>query len=267
MLRTALLPHYTTTVHVRPVRAAYFIEESDLQSFERAARIAATQWGGLYNLIVPVVIAREEQPIHAYFAHLLGLFEPDVFVAYEDGPSSTGLKQVIARFLANAFPWRDIRIADGGSFDEHDHSMHAVGVVPDDERKRTVSIPKVAGWSSAVNLSVFGEVYPGQEDLYNEQLTTAAEVLDPTSDALWDVLTDTAWSQSPLNLTSFKLHPQIVTDGFEYNAFDLVLGESVNALCWFWATRAVREVTHPVSRTGKADDPVPVRCRHYRQCS
>lgn len=243
MLRTALLPHYTTTVHVRPARVAYFIDESDLQSFERAARIAATQWGGLYNLIVPVVIAREEQPIHAYFAHLLDLFEPDVFVAYEDASRSTGLKQVVARCLASALPWRDIRLADGDSFDENDHSMHAVAVVPDDEHKQRVSLPIVDGWSSAVNLAVFGGIYPGQEALYNEQLVTAAETLAPTSDALWDALTNTTWNRSPLNLTSFKLHPKIVTGGFEYNAFDVVFGESVNALCWFWATRAVREVT------------------------
>jgi hypothetical protein len=242
MIGTALLPHYTTTVHVRPARVAYFIEESDVHSFERAARIAATQWGGLYNLIVPVVIAREEQPIHAYFAHLLNLFEPDVFVVYEDGPSNAGLKEVVTRFLANALPWRDIRIADGGSFDDNDHSMHAVAVVPDDEHTRTVALPIVSGWSSAINLAVFGGIYPGQDALYNEQLVTAAETLEPTSDALWDALTDTTWSRSPLNLTSFKLHPKIVTDGFEYNAFDVVFGESVNALCWFWATRAVREV-------------------------
>lgn len=243
MLRTPLLPHYTTTVHVRPLRVAYFIEESDLQSFERAAGIAATQWGGLYNLIVPVVIAREEQPIHAYFAHLLDLFEPDVFVAYEDASRSAGLKQVVARCLASALPWRDIRLVDGGSFDEDDHSMHAVAVVPDDVHKHKVSLPMVNGWSSAVNLAVCGAIYPGQEALYNEQLVAAAETLNPTSDALWDTLTNTTWSRSPLNLTSFKLHPKIVTDGFEYNAFDVVFGESVNALCWFWATRAVREAT------------------------
>ncbi|PYQ91582.1 MAG: hypothetical protein DMG02_06260 [Acidobacteria bacterium] len=243
MLRTPLLAHYTTTVHVRPTRVAYFIDESDMPAFERAAQIAVTQWGGLYNLIVPVAIAREAQPIHGYFAHLLELFEPDVFVAYEDGPTSAGLNEVVTRFLAGAFPWRDIRLIDGRSFDENDHSMHAVGAVPDDERKRTVSIPKVPGWSSAVNLAAFGKVYPGQEDLYNEQLATATEVLDPTSDELWELLTTTAWNRSPLNLTSFKLRPTIVTDGTEYNAFDIVFGESVNSLCWFWATRAVREVT------------------------
>src|SRR5262245_23304415 len=34
MIQTPLPPHYTTTVHVRPVRVAYFIEQSDMTAFE-----------------------------------------------------------------------------------------------------------------------------------------------------------------------------------------------------------------------------------------
>lgn len=244
MIPTPLSPHYTTTVHLRPVRVAYFIEESDLHALERAAGIATTQWGGIYNLIVPVAIERKQQPIHGYFMRLLELFEPDIFVAYQDEARHPGLKVAVSRILTDRFPWRDTPIVDGNSFDDNDHSMHAVTVLPDDDRNRSaVSLRSVPTWSSAANLVAFGRVYVGQEDLYKEQLLTTVEALDPSSDSVWDALTDSNWNASVLNLTSFALHPRVVTDGSEYNAFDVVFGESVNSLCWFWAARAVREAT------------------------
>jgi hypothetical protein len=244
MIRRPLLPHYTTTVHVRPTRVAYFVEESDRIGFERAASIATTQWGGIHNLIVPVAIERDEQPVHWYFLDLLELFEPDVFVAYADQTRSESLRTSVLRMLAQRFPWRDVNLVDGNVFDRIDGSMHALAVLPDDERgRKSLVCRSVESWSSVVNLAVFGRIYEGQESLYSEHLSTTAETLDPVTTAFWDASADSAWNTSVLNLTSFRLHPRSVAGGSEHNAFDIVVGESVNSLCWYWSARALREAT------------------------
>jgi hypothetical protein len=91
--QVASQPLYDTTLHIRPIRVAYFVGEDDRASFERAAALATTQWGGLFNLVVPVR-AMGSSPIHAYYRNLLTLFEPDRFVVFaahdDEGVGSVG---------------------------------------------------------------------------------------------------------------------------------------------------------------------------------
>lgn len=242
MIESSLDQYYNTTIHTRPLRVAYFIRQGDLGGFERAARIATTRWGGMHDLIVPISIGADRQ-IHPYFAHLLKLFEPDIFVQFLGvADDSENLQAEIDQLLARLFPWRRVRTLSGDAFEANDNSVHALGAIPSTTKGGgQLLCPIVHGWSSAVNSALFGRVDSGQVADYEAELTIQSEDVSHDDEGIWEIQFRTAWDASPINLTTFHLSPLQVTGGPESNHFHIVFGESANALCMFWNTRALAD--------------------------
>jgi hypothetical protein len=242
MLKSLNIPPLPATVHFRPVRAAFFVPTNSSDAFIRAATVATTQWGGLHTLIVPT--DDQASPcFHWFFRELLELFEPDLFVDFSDG--SDAFRASVERDLRIQFSWRSPLLQAGNAFEVHDHSLHALAAIPDEEMaSRALWSPEVSHRSAAANAAVFGQVYSGQaSDYANAFSAVRTHKLDSTSPDFWERQIETGWAASPINVTSFHLRPLLVSDGMEAPYFDIILGDSVNSLCLYWGIRAVREIT------------------------
>lgn len=242
MIESSLEQYYNSTIHTRPLRVAYFICEGDLTAFERAATIATSRWGGLHDLIIPIRLGPERQ-IHTYFAQLLRLFEPDIFVQFFGETEDTEkLLADVDHQLAQLFPWRRIATQYGDAFEANDNSVHALGAIPPGAKGgRALQCPHVKEWSSAVNSALFGRIDAGQVADYAAELTIQDEDVLCSDEKLWELQFRSAWNKSPINLTTFHLSPLQVTGGHESNHFNIVFGESAEALCLFWNSRALAD--------------------------
>jgi hypothetical protein len=250
MLTTPLDPYYNTTIHTRPLRFAYFIGETDSTGFERVASVASTQWGGLHNLIIPIRPAADP-PIHNYYRSLMSPFEPDRIVAYCSDHGADDFRSFVRGLLTELFPRRAASVLAGDVFDTQDHSLHALAVIPSStKRGQVLQCPQIPAWSTLVNCALFGRIYPGQENDYRSELTLSQTEHNLASDSAWNSQFQTAWNSSPINLTTLHLSPLVVSDGVESNQFEIILGDSVNALCLFWNSRALAEITR-FSDTGR----------------
>ncbi len=240
MIASPLRSHVNTTVHFRPLRVAFFIRESDEPAFIRATTIATTQWGGIYCPVVPVAVD-QEPPLHAYFEEVLRLFEPDIFV--ELAEADEGFRRNLTGRLAALFPRRKINLANGRGFERNDQSLHAIGAVPEHVRLREdLKLPERANLPLAARSAVFGRIETDALNYYSKNFGGLKTVAVGEHDG-WEAQHTSAWNASPVNLTNYGLHPLLVTDAMEAPWFDLVVGESVQALCLYWTMRAVREIT------------------------
>lgn len=239
MFVSALASSLNTTFHVRPLRAAFFIPETDQSAFMRAATLATSQWGGLHSLIVPVRLDRTP-PLHRYYLKVLSLFEPDTFVELASGDEA--FRASLQATLDDLFWWRKIQLHWGDGFELQDPSMHALAPIPEQARvSRVLHMPATAGWPPEVNAAVFGRIADADLDAYRTQFGQVGGGRIVAS--VWGEQRSTDWAASPINLTTYGLAPLLVTDGRDAPWFDLVVGESVASLCLYWAVRAVREIT------------------------
>lgn len=238
MFVSALASSLNTTFHVRPLRAAFFIPETDQSAFTRAATLATSQWGGLHSLIVPVRLDRTP-PLHHYYLKVLSLFEPDTFVELASGDE--GFRASLQATLDGLFWWRKIQLNWGDDFELHDRSMHALSPIPEQARAgRSLHLPEIEGWPVEVNSAMFGKIANDDRDAYRTHFSDIGG--GRVVGSVWDEQRSSDWAASPINLTTYGLAPLLVTDGRDAPWFDLVVGESVPSLCLYWAVRAVREI-------------------------
>ena len=136
MLKSPTIPPFPATVHFRPVRSAFFVPTNGSDAFIRAATVATTQWGGLHTLIVPT--DDQASPcFHWFFRALLDLFEPDLFVDFSDG--SDAFRSSVETELRSQFSWRSSLLQAGKTLEMHDHSLHALAAIPDEEMSSRLS--------------------------------------------------------------------------------------------------------------------------------
>jgi hypothetical protein len=245
MLKTPLSPHYKTTAHVRPVRVAYFIPEVDEATFHRVVTLATTQWGGILSLIIPVRLS-ESPPFHRYYHEILRLFEPDWFVEFSSESDAAVFRRLVQSELEQLFPMRTVKLTYGSWFEEHDDIVYSPYAVRGGIKEPTsLSLPRVEGLSPAANAAMFGAIAPDQEKYYKEvfrELLPAPIVAG--SSTFWETQFLADWNVSPINATSYHMRPVQVVGGIgDAPWFELIVGESTNMLCLYWASRALRMAT------------------------
>jgi len=244
MLQTPLQQQYRVRINVRPIKYAYLVREDDTENLARVIKLLCTQWGGMLSLIIPV---QSDLTIRPLFEHLLKLHEPDRFVDYLTDPKEQDFEghRHLQRYLEGLWPDRRISLQLGHLFEEHDHTAHALAVVRDEDlRTHTLTAYEFLGPSAdrLILLALFGAIFAGQEEYYEEILEVEQQQIGVDSEEFWERQFDNSPFASVLNLTTYGVSPSRVTGGLqESNHFDVVLVRSLNSLCMYWDYRATRE--------------------------
>lgn len=258
MLRTPLEERSKFTINVRPVKIAYFVRDHDTESLTRILRFICTQWGGIRNVIIPVLADLTIAPI---FQKFLQVHEPDKFVSYldEEKVQSTENQRWLRRQMEDLFPGRSIDIHNAASFESRDRTAHPLSMfnMEDIKRYRTPT-PKFFGGEEVLlpdcklggngvttwmQLALYGAVYPGQEELYQKLFTLNPIPVDVGTELFWQDQVHSDPFSSILNLTGYGVVPRGSANASSAysNHLDVVLVNSVTSACLFWNLRGLRE--------------------------
>ncbi len=268
MVPTALDDAYKLKVNLRPAKFAYFFHEEDADALTQILRFVCTQWGGLRTILVPV---QRDGSIHSFFAHLLRLADPDGFVGDFNGwnRNPPGIHQGTLASLQALFPGRTLHLQQMRWFREFDPAPHPIHVLTDEDRQSkslgryTLDNDFGKPW---LGLALFGSIYPGQEEAYDENLTIADREVAVTSSAFWESQYVDDPFGSVLNLTAYGMRPHKVVGSTRTNSFNLVLVESPLDLCYYWNLRSLRESTQFDRDLGRRTFLVPAELLADRAC-
>lgn len=261
MISTPLQPQYKTRINVRPVKHAYFVREDDVENLTRVMRYVCTQWGGIGNLIIPV---RSDLSIAPTFERFLKHHEPDIFVGFLRGSKERDYEDhwEIQRYLCGIFPHRMISLEIDDIFVRHDHAMHPLGAVPPEQLRSNKLIshqffgPEEDRW---LLLALFGAIYEGQYENYADEAQLENAGIMAGNTAFWYAQCANSPFTSILNLTGYGIAPYFAEGDGESNTFDVVLVNSVNSLCMYWALRASREAEQFHRESGRRTILLPER--------
>lgn len=250
MIENNLRDRYKLRINVRPVKHAYFILEDDWTTLADVIQLTGTQWGGIRNLILPVKANLSMAPI---FKDMLRLHEPDRFIGYVTRSADRDYEphNQFQRQLVNLFPNRRISLQQGQFYAKQDDTAHALHVLADDDlQNKHLIIQKPASSSTDkhIPLAVYGAIYPGQEDYYASTIQLRHEEVVVGSKEFWAGQLNRDPFASVVNLTAHHISAYMVTDWFDSNVFDVVVGDDINSICMYWNFRATREATHFSSR-------------------
>jgi hypothetical protein len=233
--------------NIRPVKIAYFVKQDEPTALANVLQLICTQWGGIRHLIIPIDDSLSIWPL---YERLLIFHEPDWFIDYWDWGKQDGLDlhNRLQRHLREIFPHRSIGLQNGIYFEKSDRTAHALHVIADEELKSNQLLNRrvVTEGCDLINLALYGRVYSGQEEFYEETIGLNNDEIELGSENFWLSQFDIDPFSSVVNLTSFGIAAYRVTDGglSGFDHFDIVLAESVSDICLYWNTRAVREVVH-----------------------
>lgn len=239
-------------LNVRPLRFAYFILDEDREAFERVVRNICTQWGGIRNFIIPVPRDMQLWPIAEQF---LEIHPPDRFVSYL--PDDVELTALTNR-LRLLFPGVAVQLLKGTHWEKHDHSAHALSVLPFDiplspetdlspvetEKQSLVThlLPE-GGDDNLYLLTIFGACYPDPEDTYKKVFNLQPTLIAPQDANIWRLQYERAPFSSVLNLTGYNVTAREISNSMNDLVFHVVVTESVFDLFLYWNYRGLREAT------------------------
>ena len=234
--------------NIRPIKTAYFIKPDDLTELLNVLRLINTQWGGLRHLIIPVDNTAVITPL---YEDLLTLHEPDWFISYWDfnGDENIELHTKLLTYLRKLFSYRNINIQWGSSFEKHDDTAHALHVIEDNVLSKNHLLYRkiVPNVDDLLGIVLFGQIYPGQEKYYRQNIELLEEEVEIGSEAFWRSQFDINPFSSIINLTTYGINAyRVVGGGFyrSFDHFDIVLVDSPSDMCLYWNIRAVREVVY-----------------------
>jgi len=248
MIENNLHDRYKLRINIRPIKHAYFIRDDDWTALKDVIQLTGTQWGGIRSLILPV---RSDLSMAPIFEQLLSLHEPDYFIGYMTQMSRSAdlyyeEHNQLQRQLINLFPKRRISLQEGRSYALHDMTAHALRVIVDEDlRNKQLTIQRwdINPDSEHVLLAIYGTVYPGQEEYYATTIHLTDEEIAVGSREFWASQIKSDPFSSVINLTAYHTFAYEVSDWFESNEFDIVVGEDISSICMYWNFRATREAT------------------------
>jgi hypothetical protein len=200
-----------------------------------------------------ICTVKNDLSIAPLFDQLLKLHEPDRLVGYiaeATNPNYEAHNQ-LQRQLAGLFPNRRISLEQGQFYAQNDMTAHALHVQSDDDlRTRRLAIQH---WTSKclreqLPLAIYGAIYPGQEEFYTTTIQMTDEDIEIGSKKFWESQISSDPFASVINLTAYNISAYKVTNWFESNEFDIVVGEDINSICMYWNFRATRDATHISSK-------------------
>lgn len=241
MIPEPLRSNYRTRANVRPIKCVLVIAARSARQFREAVLDSCTAWGGITNLIVPVGPSLQLGDLERF---LLELHQPDVAISYLRVDSPTGktrhdrLVNRLHEVLGSDVPVNAAQL--GGS----DIGCHALDAIPDDVlRQRQFSATRLVARSRREELALlacFGQIYPGQESDYVGMTRFGENPVAYDDLRFWSMQTAADPFASPINLTSYGYQAYEVTGSFGTEQFELVLGDDLESLCYFWNLRATR---------------------------
>lgn len=233
--------------NVRPIKIAYFFKSGDEEALLSILRLVGTQWGGLRHLIIPIT---SETNISKFYQDLLQVNEPDWFVGFWDLNNNVNweIHNGIKRQLSNIFPYKQINLWHGEYFEKHDPSAHALHVIPANILNTHTLIDKFISStfdSEILELTIFGIIYPGQEEFYRRTIDILDQVVKIDSTNFWTAQMELSAFASIINLTTFGMGAYRVSGmsgNYDDGSFDIVIGDNSDDICLYWNLRAIREV-------------------------
>lgn len=219
-----------------------FIAVGSAEQFRDAVLNCCTMWGGITNLIIPLKANLRIQPIYEY---LLGVHEPDVAISYLSTSSTNGRKRHDQlRVRLDELSGSNVPL-HAAEFDGADLGCHVLSVIRDEDlgsRQFLASQLHASTKSEELALlALMGEVHPGQESEYARLTRLGTNPMSYTDLRFWNSQTAGDPFASPINLTSYGYGPyEVVAGSFGNEVFEIVLGEDIDSLCYFWNLRATR---------------------------
>ena len=261
MITSALHDRYKFRINVRPVKYAYFLHDNDWATLKDIIQLSCTQWGGIRSLIVPV---KADLSIASMFEQLLTVHEPDRFVGYLTEDSSYTRHNQLQRKLADLFPTRHVSLEQGQFFAANDMTAHALHVLTDDDLQnrlltRQTWTPSPAIEHEQIPLAIYGTIYPGQEEYYESTIQLTNENIEIGSKDFWSSQVSSDPFASVINLTASHVSAYRVTNWFNSNEFNVVIGNDVNSVCLYWNLRATREATYFSSQEKRRTLLAPIK--------
>ena len=246
MITSELESSYKLRTNIRPVRHAYFVSNRSASQLERAMSWCCTQWGGISNLIVPVSSRGRIAPLHE---HLLKMVEPDVLVSYvpQDGEHGQERHEHLAAYLAGLWPNKQTSLLDQ-HFEQFDYAAHPLNLISEaDAQAHEFADCEFRGprEEHLLLLALFGRVLEDQVNDYAAGLRYGRMPAAVDSLDFWQRQMREDYFASPINLTGYGFRPyRVEQPRLHFPAyFEVVLGDSLPSLCFFWNLRAIEEST------------------------
>jgi hypothetical protein len=229
--------HTSLAVNFRPIKTLYFLDSNDLATFVDVALYCCTQWGGMYNFIVPV----SPDGVLDMFLDAIRMHAPDRAVS-----ACVANDQIVADLRHEYFPRLSPRGWD--YFKEADAAAHPLRLYPARRGEKPdlhlYTVPETEGdISRACAIAAFGGIWPGQEDGIAERFQIVQREVSPFELAFVESQLDTDTLASPVNLTGTAIEAHLVKGAHMTAHFEVVMANSVIDLSWFWTRRAVDSIT------------------------
>lgn len=246
VITSELESSYKLRTNIRPVRHAYFVSSRSASQLERAMGWCCTQWGGISNLIIPVSSAGRIAPL---YEHLLKMVEPDVLVSYMPQESESGRRRHdhLVSYLAGLWPNKQTSLLDK-HFEQFDYAAHPLNLISAaDAQAQEFTDCEFRGppEEHLILLALFGRVLEDQVNDYATELRYGRMPAAADSQDFWQRQMREDYFASPINLTGYGFRPYRVEQPSLHFAahFEVVFGDSLPSLCFFWNLRAIHEST------------------------
>ena len=228
-------------INIRPIRFVYFYKKGDKAALEEIFKYVNTQWGGIFNLIIPVSIKGNISP---FYEELLLKNIPDLFVSTL--PSE--INKFLNKKLSAKFPYRKVDLLIFEYFKEQDNSAHPLSMISKKEGSiQSLLLPKIdkPEENRLLKLALFGEIYSNQIEHYNQYLAVQNYSNIETPNHIIDAQFWILPSYSAINLTSINVRTLSKSGGgaifADSDIFDIVVGSDEADLVLYWNYRAIRE--------------------------
>ncbi|MDA0245297.1 MAG: hypothetical protein OT477_17920 [Chloroflexi bacterium] len=251
---------YKFQVNLRPVKHAYFIRSDDWNALEEVVQLSCTQWGGIQNLIIPV---NPDKSIVFAFEEFLKLHDADYFINYTNWalPENLDGDNDLHTYLTQLFPHRKISIQSGSHYPKFNITAHAIDVLgtEDDQNNPYItllSIPNRLNNSKLIadfdcehiSSVIYGRIYQNQEGIYKKSFELVEKEIAIGSLEFWESQINNQLFGSIVNLTNSLVSAYQVLIEFMEAKFNVVVGDDINAICFYWNLRATEEATRFQSR-------------------
>jgi hypothetical protein len=229
--------------NIRPVKIAYFLKDDDEPGLVRILQLICTQWGGIRNIIIPV---GQDSSIKPVYEHFLRTHEPDWFVSLIEGTEGAASNERLLPQLHKLLPHRQVTLESGTLFEKTDRTAHALDTIPSDllrQNQLTVRTLAPVDDGGLIGLALYGQIYPGQEQYYEERVNLSRIEEDLESKSFWESQYELDLFASVINLTNYGVAPREMSSGVPGAdiIFDVVPVYSLGDLLLYWNLRAMRE--------------------------
>lgn len=256
--------------NIRPPKVAYFFDEDDDATLLHLLRLAVTDWGGIYNYLLPV---RADDTIALGLADIAAIHPPEFFHSYlptiNENPFS-GARRAAA-IASKQFGAASDKVVHGPFFESRANGMHPLSVMP----RWLVNPPnsfhpdgiynKLTSYAFPPDngdlmylLAAFGEIPPAQRQDYEKLCLIHERPISLEHADLWTMQRISHAASSPVNLTGCNLGPSYVANGWSSLPFYIVVASCASTVCYYWNLRAIREAAQ-FDRIGRRTILLPAR--------